>query len=47
MKLRRKEEMINCACLGTSFSVPLSNLTIIENLSMCFMAIFFIVAIIR
>tara|TARA_B100000424_G_C22941228_1_gene500891 strand:- start:2651 stop:3376 length:726 start_codon:yes stop_codon:yes gene_type:complete len=46
MKLRRKEEMINCACLGTSFSVPLSNLTILENISMCIMAIFFIVVII-
>ncbi len=46
MKLRRKEEMINCACLGTSFSVPLSNLTILENISMCIMAIFFIVVMI-
>ena len=45
IKLRRKE-IINCACLGTSFNVPLSNLKIIENLSMCLMAILFIVAII-
>ena len=38
----RNNQNVNCACLGTSFNIPLSNLTIIENLSMCLMAIYFI-----
>lgn len=42
-KLRNKE-IVNCACLGSSFNVPLSNLTVIENLTMCLMAIYFITA---
>jgi len=38
----RKKELVKCACLGSSFDVPLSYLTIIENLLMCIMAISFI-----
>jgi len=43
-KKLKSKETINCACLGSSFNVPLSNLTVIENLTMCIMAIYFITA---
>jgi len=43
-KKLKSKDIINCACLGSSFSVPLSNLTVIENLTMCVMAIYFITA---
>jgi len=43
-KKLKSKDIINCACLGSSFSVPLSNLTVIENLTMCIMAIYFITA---
>ncbi len=46
VKKLRKNEMINCACLGSSFNIPLSNLTVIENLLMCVMALYFLVDII-
>ncbi len=36
-KLRNKGQ-IECACLGTGFNLPLSNLTIAENLAMIAMA---------
>lgn len=39
MKLRSKT-MITCACLGTSFNLPLSNVTIAENLAMVTMAVY-------
>ena len=41
-KLMKKEKIL-CACLGTSFEIPLSKLTIIENLTMCSMATIMIV----
>lgn len=41
-KKLKNNQAIDCACLGSSFNVPLSNLTIIENSSMCLMAIYFI-----
>jgi copper chaperone CopZ len=41
IKLRNNEK-IACACIGTSVEIPLSNLTIIENLIMCIMAIYMI-----
>ena len=41
-KLMKKEKIL-WACLGTSFEIPLSKLTIIENLTMCSMATIMIV----
>ena len=35
----RKKSSFQCACLGTSFNLPLSNVTIAENLAMISMAI--------
>lgn len=39
MRLQSKNK-IQCACLGTTFSLPLSNITIAENVAMITMAIF-------
>jgi|TARA_B110000263_G_scaffold141741_1_gene123046 copper chaperone CopZ len=41
IKLRNNEK-ISCACVGTSIEIPISNLTILENLIMCLMAIYMI-----
>ena len=41
IKLRNNEK-ISCACIGTSIEIPISNLTILENLIMCLMAIYMI-----
>lgn len=38
-KLRTKSQF-ECACLGTSFSLPLSNLTIAENVVMILMSVY-------
>lgn len=45
-KLRRKE-MVQCACLGGFFSIPVSWLTVFENILMIGMAIYMQVLILR
>ena len=37
-----KNEILECACVGSTFNVPISKLTITENLLMIFMAIIMI-----
>ena len=37
-----KNEILECACVGSTFNVPISKLTITENLVMIFMAIIMI-----
>lgn len=34
----RKRQLIECACLGTVFKLPMSKVTLIEDLSMAMMA---------
>lgn len=41
IKLKNNEK-ISCACVGTSTEIPISNLTILENIIMCLMAIYMI-----
>lgn len=41
VKLKNNEK-ISCACVGTSTEIPISNLTILENIIMCLMAIYMI-----
>lgn len=42
-KLRKKEK-IHCVCLGTAFNLPLTNVTLVENLAMSFMAGWMLIA---
>ena len=40
IKAVRKRQVIQCACLGTVFNLPMSAVTIIENSTMILMALF-------
>lgn len=42
-KLRKKEK-IHCVCLGTAFNLPLTNVTLLENLVMSFMSGWMLIA---
>ena len=46
LKLRKKEK-IQCACMGTVFKVPMTWVTLVENILMAFMAIVMIFIIIN
>lgn len=39
-KRLRSKSKFQCACLGTAFNLPLSNVTIAENLTMIFMSLY-------
>ena len=42
-KALKKSEKIACACLGTIFSVPMTKITLFENLFMAIMALYMVI----
>jgi hypothetical protein len=39
----RQKQAIQCACLGTVFQLPMTRVTIIEDLLMVIMSLFFLI----